>query len=364
MQETHLSDRHLSGYHDGTLGPDELHWVASHLAECEACRQRWWGMDTAAAVHALRTHFEQHLTYEQVVAWVEGERETSTVEHLQYCSNCRSEIEDLLSFQPLVRDPDTNPETTQPKVVAMPRRRWQPFAAAAVVIVAAGILWWRNSQPRIEIGADGTAGGPASAEEPLRPDEQQLLQTVVAAREFPKAPVLEQLIRPRGVLLDGAGEPTTFALEGPVGTAVLDDRPEFAWTPVKSAAAYRVAVFDESFHPVAESGDVTVTRWRPERGLEPGKVYIWQVTAKVADGTVRAPLPPAPEARFQVAPAEISARIADASRRHPAQHLLLAALCAEAGALDDARRELDAASGSDAAVAAELRQSLDRIRGR
>ena len=77
---------------------------------------------------------------------------------------------------------------------------------------------------------------------------------------------------------------------------------------------------------------------------------------------MKAPVPPAPEARFQVVSAETAAEIDSARREHPANHLLLAVLYARAGALDDAAGEIESLAATDPAAAASLRASLDRMR--
>jgi hypothetical protein len=92
--------------------------------------------------------------------------------------------------------------------------------------------------------------------------------------------------------------------------------------------------------------------------LPRGRVLNWQVTATVNGSAVRAPQPPAPEARFEVVPADTAAAIDGARAEHPGNHLLLAVLLAKAGALDEVSTELDALSVADAATAAALRDSL------
>ncbi len=74
------------------------------------------------------------------------------------------------------------------------------------------------------------------------------------------------------------------------------------------------------------------------------------------------PAPPAPEARFEVTPPDTAQRIENARRQHPGNHLLLAVLLAEAGALDESELELDALAATDPQTAQALRQSLRDIR--
>jgi hypothetical protein len=125
-----------------------------------------------------------------------------------------------------------------------------------------------------------------------------------------------------------------------------------------------VAVFDERFQKIAESPAVSAAEWTPEQPLARGRVYNWQVTAHLGGKTLRAPAPPAPEARFLIAGSDVLRQVETARREHPGNHLLLAVWMARVGALDEASRELDALGVSDAAAAEALRQSLKAIRTR
>jgi hypothetical protein len=99
----------------------------------------------------------------------------------------------------------------------------------------------------------------------------------------------------------GAGSPTpVFAVVSPVGTAVRDARPAFAWTARPDATVYRVRVVSDALEIVAESDAVTTTSWRPMRPLPRGRTLQWQVEATTPAGIVLAPAPPAAEARFRV----------------------------------------------------------------
>jgi hypothetical protein len=143
-----------------------------------------------------------------------------------------------------------------------------------------------------------------------------------------------------------------------MGTTVLSDQPGFRWRPAAGATRYVTAVFDEDFRKVAESPALTAVEWQPQAALPRGRILNWQVTATVNGSPVRAPQPPAPEARFEVVASETAAAIDAARREHPGNHLLLAVLLAKAGAVDEAMTELDALSATDAGTAAALRESL------
>jgi hypothetical protein len=141
----------------------------------------------------------------------------------------------------------------------------------------------------------------------------------------------------------GAPPPrTALSLVRPLTTAVATDRPEFAWTAVPNASSYRISVFDAALNRVADSGSITTTRWRPASPLARGRAYAWQVRAETPAGSVLAPGPDLPEAKFQVIDADLAAPI-DRARAEPRpSHLGLAVMAARVGLLDDAENELQA----------------------
>jgi hypothetical protein len=234
-------------------------------------------------------------------------------------------------------------------------------AIAAGLLLAAGLTFFRQPKTPIAQVPPITA---QPVEPAIPPDQQAAVQLALSTHRLERAPVLDGLITQRGVLLGAPGETRNFAVRGPVGTTVLNDRPVFRWEPVPGAGKYVVAVFDDRFQKVAESPALTSAEWTPEQPLARGRIYNWQVSAHIGARTLRSPVPPAPEARFQVAAVETVAQIENARRDHPANHLLLAVLLANAGALDESAQELDALAASDPATAESLRQSLQVLRPR
>jgi hypothetical protein len=286
-------------------------------------------------------------------------------QHLAECELCLAEVADLRQFR---TELNTTPRTAT--VVAMPARQtsWRlpAFAAvAAAAVLVAGLSFWslRKQQqpatPPVQMAQQNQPAEPA-----LLPEQQAAVQLALASHKLERAPVLGRLIAKRSVLLGAPGEARTFEIGAPMGTTVLSDRPAFRWQAVEGATKYIVSVFDDNFQKVAESPALTAAVWQPEQPLARGRIYNWQVTAKVGGATLRSPLPPAPEARFQVAGAGEAVQIENARRDHPGNHLLLAVLLANAGALDDSARELDALAASDAVTAQALRESLNEIRKR
>lgn len=364
----HPSEEQLSRFQHRTLEAGELLDVDQHLATCGECRERLWRDSGAPGqVASLRSVFSEHLEYEQIVSAADGSADAGMEQHLAECAMCQGEVDDLRQFQGELK---AAPRT----VVQMPARKasWRipAYAAIAAGVVLAGGLTFRslNQRPAVETPQIARVNpaptlAPTQAMEPgLAPDQQAAVQLAVSTRRLERAEVLDRLIAKRGVLLGAPGEAKSFAVSAPLGTTVLTDRPVFRWEAVAGAGKYVVAVFDDRFQKVEESPSLSVTEWTPDQPLGRGRIYNWQVTAQMGGRTLRSPVPPAPEARFQVAGPEVAMQMDNARRNHPGNHLLLAVLLAKAGALDEASLELDRLAGTDAAMARALRESLNEIR--
>jgi len=366
MPPSHLSDSELAGYRKRTLAAAELLRVDEHLTSCADCRDRIFESGLLAAqARALRNQFIEHLDYDEIVACAEGTPEASVGAHVAECALCRAEVDDLRVFRMQLAQPQVEPVRREPIVMPVRRARWKKpvwLAAAAGLLVVAGMAVWSLQRPAAA-PAPEIAQQPVQPREPaLTPEQQQAVQLAMASHKLERASVLNRLAAKRGVLLGAPAEAKTFEILAPVGTTTVNDRPVFQWQAMNGASSYVVAVFDENFNKVAESPAVTVPEWQPEEPLVRGVVFNWQVSARVGGRTVRAPVPPAPEARFELVSAETAGEIEKARRLHAGNHLLLAVLYARAGALDDAAKE--AVAISDAGLARDLRQSIEEIRKR
>ena len=252
-------------------------------------------------------------------------------EHLASCDTCRDRL------------------FAEGQAQTSGRASW--IAVAAALLVAYSLVSWMLARHRTV---------PLAMQPAVTPEQQQAVRLALSTHTLPRAPILDHLLTHNGVRPGTAAPPDTFRPLSPVGTTVLTDRPLFRWQPAPGATTYIVAIFDEEFRKVAGSPAVSATQWEPEAPLPRDRVLTWQITATVGSKTVRAPQPPASEARFEILPAEAAAELAAARRDHSRNHLLLAVLLARAGALDDAAREIDALSLTEPETASELRKSLGR----
>ena len=98
-------------------------------------------------------------------------------------------------------------------------------------------------------------------------------------------------------------------------------------------------------------------------GAETGVTYQWQVTADTPEGPVRAPAPPAPDARFRVIDAAAGKTLDRDLARAGSSKLLKGLLLAQAGVLDEAEQAFEAlqAENPDSKRVADL---LARVRER
>jgi hypothetical protein len=343
---SHLSDTELDAFVQRTSPAPVLIQLDRHLAGCSQCRgrvQQRAGLD--ATISWLRTDFaavlpSDHLSEEAIQSAATGESSPEAVEHLRDCPACRAEMDDLRRFIAAQRPP------------GRPRRTWLWVAAAAVLVVASTAALWKIVQPRGQpelvvalrdsggiVGVDraGVLHEPVS----LPADYKALVAQALKTGKL-DSPTMAGLSRKPEFLLGDSTKQTPFALRHPMGEIVATDQPEFSWTALPGATAYRVNIYDENFHRITASPSLTSTTWICTPPLMPGQVYTWTVTARAGARDIREPVPPAPEAKFAVLAQARMDRLRETERQYPGAHLLLAALYAEAGDFWDARRHLAA----------------------
>lgn len=198
-------------------------------------------------------------------------------------------------------------------------------------------------------------------------------QAVTAALQNPQSvvpgPVMRQF-RPQPAMLMSGGSRTAakavFVLLRPVATAVRETRPVFAWEPYPGAIGYEVTLFAGG-KDVLASGPLSLSpepTWQPEQPLAPG-LYSWQVTALTQIGAVSSPVPPAPEAAFQVLTLDKADALRRAQEAHADSLLTRGVLCARAGLLDEAEAAFGTllSANPDSPVVEQLLQSVQKVRG-
>jgi hypothetical protein len=121
-----------------------------------------------------------------------------------------------------------------------------------------------------------------------------------------------------------------------------------------------VIVVDSQLNNVASSEMLTTTHWTVTAPLPRGGIYRWQVTA-IKDGkAVRAPKPPATEAKFKVLESRKILELNKLEGLAAGSHLLLGVAYAREGLLEEAERELQSLvkDNPQSALANKLLMSL------
>ncbi|HET9794279.1 MAG TPA: tetratricopeptide repeat protein, partial [Thermoanaerobaculia bacterium] len=246
--------------------------------------------------------------------------------HIAGCAGCRSRLAARLRAEETADDLRSSFEANVPR--AAPARWWA--AAAALIGAAAGAAWW-------------AARGPASVSHASAAGEEVRVRAALRSGRLPFPGFVKEL-SPAPEVLMGEGSASAPPRLSPAGTGVLTGTPRFAWEAVPGVHAFRVRIFSIAGEPVAESPELAGPEWTPDRPLPPGKTYQWQIEGERGTDRITIPEPPAEPPRFRVIEPNAAARLRSLARARPAAHLLLAVEYARAGAVDEARTELQAAS--------------------
>ncbi len=276
----------------------------------------------------------RHLTYDDLAAWVDGERRSEVEEHLAECDLCRDEAADLARLREAMK----------------PRRNWTWYAlaAAAVLALVVALALLRRPHPPTQPPPIVRETPPSPAPKPperitppapayARAEWAQLVASALASGRLPY-PADLALLRGGREAVRGEDEDDPVRLR-PRGVVIDDVRPVFSWPPTPGAS-FVVSIFERD-REVAHSELLTASRWTPPEPLARGRTYIWQVEVKSDGTTIEVlPAPPSRPARFRIASAADHDEIAAARREHPSDPLLLATLYAKAGMEAEARAAL------------------------
>ena len=390
----HLSSTELQAFLTRELPSAQLLEADDHLTECDACRsaleQHAGAGDGVQQLESAFAAAERHLEYEQVRLLAEGKAVSpEAVRHAASCHACAREVAELRQFagevgamqrapvavSPVVGSNVVRNNIVQNNVVQMKasawrsRVLWSGLAAAAVLLVVVG-LYRRNNAPdatnavaslqdggaQIFVDRAGQLHGDETASEAWRAQLAAAMQSGKLEVNMPVRLAGERT----ETMLGSPSAPPAFRLLSPVGRVSVSDRPAFTWSALDGAKSYKVTVYGAGYKKIAESPVVSETSWQSTDTLPRGDVYTWTVTAQGGKGTIVEPAPPQPEAAFKVLEADTAAELQQATASHPHDPLLLAVLYARAGAVDEARAQIDAlaAENPDSRLVAQLRASL------
>lgn len=380
----HLSSPELQAFVARELPSAQLLEADDHLAECAACRsaleQHAGAGNGVQQMESVFAAAEPHLEYEQVRLLAERKAVSPEVSlHAASCGACAREVAELRKFAaevgampratvaatPVVRN---NVVPMKPSIWRSPVL-WSGLAAAAVLLVVVG-LYHQHATPdavdaiaslhdggaQIFVDRGGQLHGEETASDAWRAQLAAAMQTGKLEVNVPARLAVERT----ETMLGSPSGPPAFRLLSPVGRVSVSDRPAFTWNALDGAKTYKVTVYGAGYKKIVESPIVSTTNWQAMDTLPRGAVYTWTVTAEGGKGTVVEPAPPQPEAAFKVLEANAAAELQQAAASHPHDALLLAVLYARAGAVDEARAQIDAlaAENPDSKLVAQLRESL------
>ena len=406
----HLSEQQIDEYRNRRLSPTQLIEADAHLASCDKCHLLWSekrlnASELAAALYedvvATDPAGDDHLNYESLEALVdqtapEVDEEIAKV-HLAGCQECAAELRALEE----VRDQKPIYQTVRPSETSFFRLSWPSLAFATLALLfVAGISWWIWKQGKTgetqvaavpsptPVEVDSPVPSPSATPSPqivvalkdggatisldstgrieglgnASPAIQASVKAALTSERLNVDPSLAGLRGKDTTLMGSSVEGVPFRLRSPLGVVVLSDRPNFRWQSYPGANVYVVKVFDSDYKEIAQSLSQTATSWSIPLPLSRGGIYSWQVTA-VKDGEeIKSPTAPAPEARFRVLNQNRLDEITKLQKMKPQSHLALGTVFAEAGLLEEARREfrLLLQANPESKVAQKLLQEVSR----
>ncbi|HEX7153235.1 MAG TPA: hypothetical protein VF618_17250 [Thermoanaerobaculia bacterium] len=357
MPSSHVTAEQLDRLRDGSLPPAQVTVVGGHAATCEACgRAVGEVVSPARMTRDLRVQLEAaddagHLSDDELMAVADGTLHEDA--HLNECEICRAEVAEIAEFRGAMR-------RRRPA-----RNGWMPYAVAASIAAFALTILLVDRVPRTPAAQPraATTSSPVATEsprvvvaatDPARPEWESWVADVKARRALPVPAVIAEL-RPQKSLLRGGSEDEDLRLS-PDQTVVSLTRPELRWAS-RAGASYSVILRDGD--AIVESGALTDARWKPRHELKRGREYLWQVEVTAGGERSLYPKAPDPPARFRVLEQSALQKIDEVRKQHPEDALLHAVLLARHGLRDETLEAIDRLEGSDAALAADLRESVE-----
>lgn len=293
MTNQHLSREQLERYRDRALPPGELSAVDAHLGLCADCRNVLAASaptgSVAALLAAIQESSSEHITFEQMDAWVDDTIDATVRElvsaHIGHCAACARQLQNYEQAAPAMTVPvirmqaqpaqlATAPLSFRERVFAFMRSPQAAIATAALVVAAivGPYLAMRNN----------STGGEAVITLPNNgtPDPLDLtpLDSIPEGLKEGARAMLSSAEPLVPDALDGLKAPGGENVQYPVSETVVETQPTLQWSPF--AATYSVSVSDASGAIIARAEGIAATEWRVPRLLNRGAIYTWTVTAE------------------------------------------------------------------------------------
>jgi hypothetical protein len=349
----HLSAEQIAKYRERSLLPGELLAVDSHLGGCEECRSQLSEspMATRGFLSAIEEARGEHLSYEQMDAWVDDRMDQTERElvlaHIGLCAECARQLRAYASYAPAMSAPvnrTTVAAATRAPAASFgermraffsaPRLAAAALAIAAVAIITPILVERSGNQGGVEPGVAGLSTLPAT----VRAGAEAVLQAKAAERPSALA------------ALDPNPDQTP---QYPVSEVVEEAQPVLRWK--EFGASYVVNVYNVKGLLIASSGALTDNHWLVAMNLDRGELYNWEV---VAGATTH-------RASFRVLDAAAESEILQLRSRN-STHLMLGAVAQQYGMLSVAEQEFAAMLKEQPASteAARLLHNVTVLRGR
>jgi|GEM_PF-2441134 anti-sigma factor ChrR (cupin superfamily) len=321
----HLNSEQMVKYRDRQLAPEETVAVDRHLSGCPHCRASVATLISGQAfIEAIAAARNDHLSYEQMDAWVENQLDPEEREfvmaHAALCQLCARQLRAYESYAPAMsaRIPPPAREATRWTDRLLAFFRTPQFAVMATAALAAVLL------------------------------------TPVALRQTGHASWSDFLAPARPeVLRDLPVNPDTSLLY-PVSEAIEEQQPVFAWRNSGGQAA-QIFLFDAAHNEIAHSAPISGAEWLAPVPLDRGAVYTWEVRTAAGART----------ASFRVLSQADHEKLA-AARAANTPPARIGEMARAMGALSEAQRQFREELRRDPADSA-ARKQLDqviRLRGR
>ncbi len=264
---THLSREQMMKYRDRVLLPGELVAIDGHLGKCENCRHELTALAASSfsLTSAIRQAQSEHISYEQMDAWVDDEMDQTQRElvlsHIGLCQSCARQLKAYESYAPVMSAPIIV-QPAQPISLADKIRAW--FQAPQLAMAAAAVLAIAILGPLAM--RDSSRG--------LGRDIAQFDSLPDSVRNSAKEVVKENTAE-RPASLAGLAPNADSTLQYPVSEVIEERQPILRWKSF--GGSYTVSVYDASHRQVAQSGMSSDTHWLVAAPLDRGEMYTWEI---------------------------------------------------------------------------------------
>jgi hypothetical protein len=364
----HPSHEQLMKYRDRGLPPAELLSVDAHLGTCPDCRREL--SETAnlsssnAMISAVREARVDHLTYDQMDAWVEGELESSERElvmaHISLCPPCARQLHAYESYAPgmsaPVRIPAATPLTLVDRLRALfsaPGTVALTAAAIAVAVLGPLAVIKRTESARSEFTASLRTGSTTSSTKPN--SDAAELDAIPSSLRGGAMAALNTQSPERPAALAGLSPNMDVNLDYPLSEVIEETTPDLRWKPF-ARSFYVVSIYNSQRMLVARSPMILQTHWQPPVRLTRGAMYTWEVQAA---GRTRAV---ARQASFRVLSQAGGQQLSELRTTHPAP-LAMGAAAESLGLLSLARQEFETVKQTRSEQGGLLLDHVTSLRG-